>query len=207
MVHNSIGIDTNSSFPTSLDHSSQLFTVTVSALQLVRYWLVVEPPGVELALLGPFVAEHRFLSWIDLYTHPPHLAKRFTLSSNISVRPAKHFYNSSLLSVLIDLVLLDLSILPNEINWFHGDVVVVAIWIIDSSDSQSNGICRVINIIEFLNNCACEALIVPIVRFSHDAFMEAALDRNLSRFAISSIINFIETHHPTETFIAGLVLW
>lgn len=57
MVDDGVGIDSDTSGPACLDHVFELLTSATTALELVRGGLVVEPPWVELTVLGPLIGE------------------------------------------------------------------------------------------------------------------------------------------------------
>ena len=74
VVDNCISIDADTSSSASLDHVTELLSVTVATIQSVADWLIVEPPGVKLSILRPFIREDTFLGWEHLDTHPSHFA-------------------------------------------------------------------------------------------------------------------------------------
>ena len=84
----------------------------MSATQIIRNWLIVEPPGIEFSVLGPLVRKYGFLSRENFHAHPTHLSKRFALCLNVSMGPSEHLDDTSFLTVLIGGVLVDDSVLP-----------------------------------------------------------------------------------------------
>jgi hypothetical protein len=122
MVDNCISIDTDTSSSASLDHVTELLSVTVATIQSIADWLVVEPPGVKFTILRPFIREDTFLRWEHLDTHPSHLAKCSALSLDVGIWPAKHFDDSSLLSIFVLRTLGDIGGLPDEIEGLKSDV-------------------------------------------------------------------------------------
>ena len=102
-----------------MDHVSELRPSSVSVAQFVAYWLVVEPPWIELPFLRPFVGKHSFLRREYLDAHPAHLSNGLALFFNILVGPPEEFYDAALLSVLIVVALLDFGCIPDEVNIFE----------------------------------------------------------------------------------------
>ena len=122
MVDNCISIDTDTSSSASLDHVTELLSVTVATIQSVADWLVVEPPGVKFTILRPFIREDTFLRRENFDTHPSHLAKCSALSLDVGIWPAEHFDDSSLLSIFVLRTLGDIGGLPDEIEGLKSDV-------------------------------------------------------------------------------------
>ena len=121
VVDDGIGVDSNTSGPAGPDHVSETLTSTTTSLKLVRNGLIVEIPWVKLTILGPLVREDRLRNWVDFDAHPALLSQVSTFFRDVSMRPAKHLDNTSLLSILINWILVNLTGLPGEINWFEGD--------------------------------------------------------------------------------------
>jgi hypothetical protein len=101
MVDHSIGVDSDSSLSASLDHIAKLLSSTVTAIKLVAHWLVVEPPGVELSILCPFIREDALLRRENFDSHPAHLGKVWALLFNILIGPSEQLDNGSLLALVI----------------------------------------------------------------------------------------------------------
>ena len=59
VVNHGISIDSHTGSSASLNHVSQLFATASPTGELVGSWLIVEPPRIELAILGPLKAEGR----------------------------------------------------------------------------------------------------------------------------------------------------
>jgi hypothetical protein len=141
MVDNCISVNTHTMGTTSCDQTAECITVTTSAIQVVRNWLIVEIPWIQLSVLRPFVRNHGFLSGEDFNSHPAHFAKCFTLSFDISVWPAKHLDNSTLLTIVVCCILNDGWILPNEIRGFRL-VSELCTRSISSLHDQGESICK-----------------------------------------------------------------
>lgn len=122
VVYNCVSIDTDTCSSASLDHVTELLSVTVATIQSVADRLVVEPPGIKFTILRPFIREDTFLRREHLYTHPSHFAKCSALSLDVGIWPAEHFDDSSLLSIFVLRPLGDIGGLPDEIEGLKSDV-------------------------------------------------------------------------------------
>jgi hypothetical protein len=138
VVHNCVSIDTDTCSSASLDHITELLSVTVATIQFVADRLVVEPPGVKFTILRPFIREDTFLRWEHLDTHPTHLAKCSALSLDVGIRPAEHFDDSSLLSIFVLRTLGDIGGLPDEIEGLKSYVPSKTVNVV-TSDSNRKG--------------------------------------------------------------------
>lgn len=103
VVDDSISIDTNTSLSTGLDHRPQILSASASSCEFVRSWLVVEPPWVELTILGPLITEGRFGHWEYLHSHPSLLSQVLALFAHIIMWPAEHLNDSSLLAAFVSI--------------------------------------------------------------------------------------------------------
>jgi len=120
VVDHSVSVDPHSVGSAGLDHISEFFSSAMSSIQLVAHGLVVEPPRVELAILGPLEAEDAFRRWEDFDSHPAHLANASAFSLNVSIRPPKHLYDGTLLPTLIGIGDVDRLSLPDKVEAFQG---------------------------------------------------------------------------------------
>ena len=118
MVDNGIGVDTDSSGSAGLNRVAELLTGSTTTLKLVRDGLVVEPPWVELTLLGPLVGEDGLRDGEQLDSHPAGLTEELALFLDISVRPSEKLNDSTLLTVLVNIRLVNLIGLEHEVHWF-----------------------------------------------------------------------------------------
>lgn len=121
MIDDSIGVNTDASGSASLDHVTKLFAGATTALELVGSGLIVEPPGVELTLLRPLIREGRLADREDLDAHPALFSQILALFFNVSVRPAEHLDDGTLLATLVGIRLVDGGTLPDEVNCFRID--------------------------------------------------------------------------------------
>jgi len=121
VVNYSICVNAHTVWSASFNQTSKSLTVSMSTTQVVRYWLIVKPPGIQFTVLWPFVRENWFLCGEHFNAHPPHLSKCFALSLNVFVRPAEHFDDTSLLTVLVCCILVNSGILPDEVWSFRSD--------------------------------------------------------------------------------------
>lgn len=138
VVDNCISIDTDTSSSASLDHVTELLSVTMATIQSVADGLVVEPPGVKFTILRPFIREDTFLRREDLDTHPSHLAKCSALSLYVGIWPAEHFDDGSLLTIFVFRALGDIGGLPDEIEGLKSDVPSKPMNVV-TSDSNREG--------------------------------------------------------------------
>lgn len=88
----------------------------MAATELVRNWLIVEPPRVQFSILRPFIGKHALLGREDLNSHPSSLAKMCTFLLDISIRPSEELNDTALLTSLILGALIDFGTLPDEIE-------------------------------------------------------------------------------------------
>ena len=139
MVDDGISVDTDAERSASLDHVAELLTGSTTASQFVGSWLVVEPPWVEFAALRPLVGEDRFRNWEDPDAHPALLGQVLALLLDVLMRPAEHLDDGTLLTALVDTVLVNSGALPSEVDSLnsHGEFFAVSI---DSLGSQSKSI-------------------------------------------------------------------
>lgn len=138
VVHNCVSIDTDTCSSASLDHVTELLSVTVATIQFVADRLVVEPPGVKFTILRPFIREDTFLRWEHLDTHPSHLAKCSALSLDVGIWPAEHFDDGSLLPIFVLRTLGDIGGLPDEIEGLKSYVPSKTVNVV-TSDSNREG--------------------------------------------------------------------
>ena len=124
VVDNSVSVDAHTSSSASLNHVAELFARAATTLKLVRDGLIVEVPGVEFSILRPLVGEDGLRDRENLDTHPALLGQVSALFLDVSVGPAEHLHDATLLAVFVDSRLVDLSSLPHEVHWFEGDGVV-----------------------------------------------------------------------------------
>lgn len=112
VVHDSVGVDTDTQTAASVDHAFEVITSAHAAFQSVGDGLVHEPPGVQLTILGPLVCENGLLSGVDLDAHPATSSQLLALLLDILVRPAEHLNDTALLTILIFGTLIDGRVLP-----------------------------------------------------------------------------------------------
>lgn len=124
VIDNSVSIDSHTSCSASLDHITELLTGSTTTLEFIGSGLIVPPPGVELTVLRPFEGECRLGDWVNFDAHPALFAQVFALLSHISVRPSKHLDDATLLTILIDCILVDLVCLPDKVDRLEGDLVI-----------------------------------------------------------------------------------
>ena len=115
MVGNGIGVNSDSCCSARLDHISEFVSGTVSSVELVRSWLIHEPPWIKFTLLRPFVREHRFLWWENFDTHVSSFTEELALFFDVSIWPAEELNDGSLLTVLHVVRLVDRGRLPDHI--------------------------------------------------------------------------------------------
>ena len=137
VVHDGICVDSYTCSPACLDHVAELLTCATSTLEFVGDGLVIEPPWVELTVLGPLVREHGLHGREDFDTHPALFGQVGALLLDISMRPSEHLDDAALLSVLVNVSLMDEFVLPREVHWFERDSVIVCA--IVGFDSESEG--------------------------------------------------------------------
>lgn len=116
VIYDGVCVDADASCTTGLDHVAELLTGSVTSVQFVGDWLIVEPPGVKLTILRPLVAEDRLRNWENFYAHPAHLGQVRALLFDVLMRPSEHLDNASLLAVLINRRLIDGCSLPDEVD-------------------------------------------------------------------------------------------
>ena len=119
VVHDGICVDSDTCSSACLDHVAELLSCATSTLEFVRDRLVIEPPWVELTILRPFVREYGLHGRENFHTHPSLLRQVGALLLDISMGPSKQLYNTALLSILVNGILIDELILPREVHWFE----------------------------------------------------------------------------------------
>ena len=201
MVDNCISVNTHTMGTTSCDQTAECITVTTSAIQVVRNWLIVEIPWIQLSVLRPFIRNHGFLSGEDFNSHPAHFAKCFTLSFDISVWPAKHLDNSTLLTIVVCCILNNGWILPKEIRGFRL-VSELCTRSISSLHDQGESICK--RTVNWEDAAGSETFIVPVVLHFGDAAVLAASSFDLSGISATAINNIVVADNTAHTLVTFL---
>ena len=176
----------------------------MTSWQFVRDRLVVEPPRVELTILRPFIWEDGFLRREDLYTHPSHFTKRGTFLLDVSIGPAEHFNDSTLLTFVVHATLRNISSLPDKIQWLKIDFPSFTL-VVSSLDLNRKG--RLERCIHSLGSGILETFFVEVVLHLGDARMKAATNFNSSWGTPAVILDIIVTHHSAQSLIFRLVIW
>ena len=102
VVDNGVSVNAYTLSAASLNQIAELFSGSVTTVQLVGSWLIVEPPRIKLTVLRPLVAEDRLHHWENSDSHPASLRQIRALLLNVSMRPSKHLNNTSLLSIFVN---------------------------------------------------------------------------------------------------------
>lgn len=126
MINNGVGIDTDSSCSAGLDHIAELLSRTVATIKSVAHWLIVEPPGVKLSVLGPFHREDTLLRREYLNSHPAHLAERRAFSLDVSIGPSEHLNDGTLLPLVVLRTLRDVGTLPHKVKRLESNVPILS---------------------------------------------------------------------------------
>jgi hypothetical protein len=129
MVNNSVGVDTDTVGAAGGDKAAESFARSTATLEVVSNGLIVEVPGVELTLLGPFIGHDWLHGGEDLDAHPAHLSESLTLGLDVLMRPAEHLDDTSLLTVLVGSILLNYRVLPNEVGGLKGNREFTTLWV------------------------------------------------------------------------------
>ena len=116
MVDNSIGIDSDSIFSASIDHVSERLGVSHSGVEAIANRLIDPIPGIEFSILGMFKVEDRLLRRKHFDSQVTSFAYHFAFFGNIIVGPSEHFNDSSFLSLLKIIGLVDGWVVPNKVN-------------------------------------------------------------------------------------------
>jgi hypothetical protein len=122
--------------------------------------------------------------------------------SDISIWPSKQLNNSSFLSILVVICLVDLSTLPNEVLGLLSDGVffTVSVGGFDNKgksigEAVVNGICGV----------GLESFVVEVVFHFGNAVVLSALGGDVCGASVGAVYDVIEAHNSTKAFILWLV--
>jgi hypothetical protein len=170
VVHNSVSVDTHTSSSASLNHVTELFARAATTLKLVRNRLIVKPPRVKLSILRPLVRKDGLGNWENFDAHPALLSEVGAFFLDVSVRPAKHLNNTTLLTVFVNSRLVDCSSLPDEVHWFEGDGIVLCAVV--RLDRKGESICK--GTTDGVRVFGLEALAVPVVLKGGDTLVLTA---------------------------------
>lgn len=201
MVDNSIGINTNTSSTACLDHVTQFVSGSHSRVKFIGNRLINKEPGIQLAILRPLIRHEGFIWWEHLDSHVTSLGKERTLFLDVSVRPSKEFYDSTFLSILVVIRLIDGIGLPDKVGGLHsylkvltfrGDLNLEGSGIGDRRVSFEAALCLI-------------TLTIPIVLDVGHRIVLAALGLHSSRLSILSVGHLVIAHDATKTFIRILV--
>lgn len=203
VINYGICINTNTMWATSFNQTTKLGTSTTTTMKVVWDRLIVEPPWIKLPILWPFISNYWLLCWKNFDTHPSHLTESFTFCLDISMRPTKHFNNTSFLTIFINGILNDGWILPNEIWRFR--------WV---CELRARTICCFNNKRKSLwkwtgcrEGVACgETLVVPVILHFNNRAMLAASSFDLSRLFITTVYNVVIAHNTTHALEAFLIV-
>jgi hypothetical protein len=113
----------------------------------------------------------------DLYTHPSHFTKRGAFLLDVSVGPAEHFNDSTLLAFVVHATLRNISSLPDKVQWLKIDFPGFSL-VISSLDLNRKS--RLERCIHSLGSGILETLFIEVVLNLSDARMKAATDFNRS---------------------------
>lgn len=199
MVDNGVSVDAHTFAAASGDQVTEVVTGTAATLQVVRDGLIVEPPGVKFSVLGPFVSHNRLHSGENLDTHPAHSSDSFAFLFNISVRPAEHLNNSTLLTILISSILNNLRVLPQEIESLKRNFKFFVV-LINGFDSKTEGSITERRV-SIKSAAQGKTRITPVVLDINNGVVLAATSLNLGTLAIGSVDNIVIAHNATVTFV------
>ena len=113
----------------------------------------------------------------NLYTHPSHFTKRGTFLLDVSIGPAEHFNDSTLLTFVAHAPLRDISSLPKKVQWLKIDFPDFTLVV---SSLYLNRKSRLERCIHSLGSGILETFFVEVVLHLGDARMKAATNFNSS---------------------------
>lgn len=141
------------------------------------------------------------MSGEHLDAHPAHLAESLAFRLNVSVGPAEHLNDATLLTVLVGCILVNSCILPNKVGGLGSDCELCTTCI-NSLDNKCESLSkRVACIVSLVGSVA---FVVPVILHIGNAAVLATACLNGGRLAITGVGDVVVADDTAHALVALL---
>jgi hypothetical protein len=166
-------------------------------MEFIRDGLINEEPGIQLTVLRPLIGHESLIWWEDLDSHVTGLAKERAFFFDVSVWPSKEFNDSTFLSLIVVIRLIDGISLPDKVSGLHSYLKVFAFR--GDLNLEGHGISD--RRVSLEAAVSLITLIIPIVLDVCNGVVLAALGLYSGRLSILSVSDLVVAHNATKTFV------